>query len=197
MRIALITLEGFNEIDTFVACTLLNRVREPDWEVAVSCPGPSVTSMNGVTIQAQQPLGYARSADVVLFGSGRYSLEQSQDPDLLALLRFDPARQLIGSQCSGALLLHALGLIGEQTVCTDLKTSPLLEARGLTVLDRPFVAHGGLAMAGGCLAAQYLAAWVICKGPGLEAARSALAQIAPVGQIGSYVNAALEAIGAG
>ena len=195
MRIALIALEGFNEIDSFVALTLLNRVQAPGWNVAICCPAPEVTSLNGVRIQAQQTLSYARRADAVLFGSGRDSLAQSQDPALLAQIRLDPNRQLIGSQCSGALLLHALGLLAALPACTsDAKTRPLLLARGLHVLNQPFFAQGKLATAGGCLAAQYLAAWLICRSLGPEATREALHQIAPVGQEAGYVGAVMDIV---
>jgi hypothetical protein len=32
MRIAILTFDGFNEIDSFVALNLLNRVKRPGWQ---------------------------------------------------------------------------------------------------------------------------------------------------------------------
>lgn len=195
MQIALIALEGFNEIDTFVAFSLLNRVRQPGWEVAIAGAAPRVTSMNGLTIEIQQPLGFARAADAVLLGSGRQTLAQSQNAELLEHLRFDAKRQLIGSQCSGVLILRALGLIENLPVCTDAKTRERLIGQGVEVLKRPFVAHGRIAMAGGCLASQYLASWVIQRLCGEAVAREALLQIAPSGEEARFVRRALAAIG--
>jgi len=44
-----------------------------------------------------------------------------------------------------------------------------------------------VATAGGCLASQYLAAWVIARLEGLEAAEAAMHYVAPVGEKEEYV----------
>jgi len=95
--IAVVTLDGFNEVDSFVSSYMLGRVNRPCWRVAIACPTPQVTSMNGVIVSAQMSL--------------------------------DPAPQLTGSQCSGALLLAKLGLLDGVPVCTDLITRPWVIAR--------------------------------------------------------------------
>ena len=59
MNIAILTFEGFNELDSFIALGILNRMKGEGWNVQVTCPTAEVTSMNGVTIQAQQPLEFA------------------------------------------------------------------------------------------------------------------------------------------
>ena len=68
--IAVVTLDGFNEIDSFVASYMLGRVNRPDWNVAIACPAAQVTSMNGVTVHAQMSLDDLTSADAVIIGSG-------------------------------------------------------------------------------------------------------------------------------
>ena len=73
MRIAIVTFDGFNELDSFIALGLLNRLSAQGWKAEITSPAASITSMNGVTIQAQQPLEFANSADIVLFGSGIYT----------------------------------------------------------------------------------------------------------------------------
>ena len=50
------------------------------------------------------------------------------------------------------------------------------------MLTQPFTAQDNIATAGGCMAAQYLAAWVIAKLAGNPAAESALHYVAPVGE---------------
>ncbi|MNR31713.1 hypothetical protein D3C85_1492410 [compost metagenome] len=67
MRIAVLTFEGFNELDSFVAAGLLNRMRGQGWQAQITAPSEWITSMNGVRVQAQQPLEFANAADVVLF----------------------------------------------------------------------------------------------------------------------------------
>jgi transcriptional regulator GlxA family with amidase domain len=150
--------------------------------------------MNGVAIQAQSTLEEASAADAVILGSGMKTREIVASPELMARLRFDPARQLVGSQCSGALILAKLGILGDLPVCTDLITKPWVQETGARVLDQPFHARGNLATAGGCLASQYLAAWIIARSEGLDAARDALFYVAPVGEKDDYVDRALRHI---
>lgn len=194
MQIAVLTFDGFNELDSFIAAAILNRLRSQGWAAQITSPSEEVTSMNGVTIRRQKPLSFAAEADAVLIGSGIKTREIAADAGLLAQLRLDPARQLIGAQCSGTLLLAKLGLIGTLPACTDLTTKPWVIETGVEVLDAPFVAHGNVATAGGCLASQYLAAWMIARGAGVAAAREAIHYVAPVGEKEETVARALRAV---
>jgi transcriptional regulator GlxA family with amidase domain len=106
-------------------------------------------------------------------------------------VRLDPTRQLIGSQCSGALLLAKLDLLRDVPVCTDLISTPWVVEAGADVVDRPFSASGNVATAGGCLASQYLAAWIITRLADADAARTALRDVAPVGEKDEYVERAM------
>jgi transcriptional regulator GlxA family with amidase domain len=190
-RIAVVTLDGFNEIDSFVASYMLGRVDRPDWAVMIASPAPQVTSMNGVTVTAQMPLDELPAMDAVIVGSGMKTREYAADPAFLASLQLDPTRQVIGSQCSGALLLAKLGLLDGVPVCTDLVTKPWVVEAGANVVDQPFFASGNVATAGGCLSSQYLAAWTIARLADLDAARSALFYVAPVGEKDEYVDRAM------
>jgi transcriptional regulator GlxA family with amidase domain len=190
MRIAVLTFEGFNELDSFIASAMLNRVKNPELQALIVCPAPRVASMNGVVVQSQAPLSLAREAEAVIVGSGRDMRSLVRDPGLIGELRLDPSRQLIGAQCSGALVLAKLGLLGNVPACTDSKTKPWVEEAGVRVLDQPFVAHGNVATAGGCLASHYLAAWVIARLGGWSAAESVVHYVAPVGQKQEYVDRA-------
>ena len=87
-----------------------------------------------------------------------------------------------------------LGLLDDVPACTDLTTKPWVEEAGGNVLNQPFVAKGNVATAGGCLASQYLAAWVIARLEGIEAAKSAMHYVAPVGEKDDYVARALRNI---
>lgn len=196
MHIAILTFQGFNEIDSLVALGVLNRVKRPGWRVTLCCPEPTVTSMNGVVVHAQSTLAETATADAVLVGSGLQTRDVVADPQTMATLRqaLDPARQLIGAQCSGTLVLAQLGLLGTVPACTDLTTKPWVQAAGVAVLDQPFFAAGNVATSGGCLASPYLAAWVIARTEGVEAARSALHYVAPVGEKQAYVERAMGCI---
>ena len=191
MRIAILTFDGFNELDSFIVFGLLNRLSAVGWKAEITSPTSHVTSMNGVTVQAQQPLEFANSADAVVFGSGIYTgaiaQGMGQSGAVLDRLQLDPLRQMIGAQCSGALLMARLGLLADMPACTDLTTKPWLVEAGVRVEEAPFHARGPIATAGGCLASQYLAAWMMLRGAGELAATQALHYAAPVGEKDAYV----------
>ncbi|MNP09338.1 hypothetical protein D3C76_1014400 [compost metagenome] len=142
-------------------------------------------------LEAQASLQEACAADAVLVGSGMLTRDVVADPTLMAQLRLDPERQLLGAQCSGTLILAKLGLLNDVPACTDLTTKPWVEEAGVAVLNQPFVAKGNVATAGGCLSSQYLAAWFIARLAGVEAARDAIHYVAPVGEKEAYVTRAM------
>jgi len=194
MHVAILTFQGFNELDSLVALGVLNRIRRPGWRVTLCCPEPTVTSMNGVVVHAQSSIAQVSSADAVIVGSGIKTREIVEDPVLMAALRLDPARQLVGAQCSGTLVLAKLGMLGAVPACTDLTTKPWVQQAGVEVLNQPFFAAGNIATAGGCFASQYLAAWIIARSEGEDAARAALHYVAPVGEKEEYVARAMKNI---
>jgi len=191
MHIAILTFDGYNELDSLIAFGILNRVKRPGWRVSIACPAPRVTSMNGVVIESQLTLREACAADAVIVGSGLLTRQVVADAALMAELRLDPSTQLLGAQCSGTLVLAKLGLLDGIPACTDLTTRPWVEEAGVKVLNQPFFAKGRVATAGGCLASQYLAAWMIANLVDVESARSALHYVAPVGEKEEYVSRAI------
>jgi len=194
MHIAILTFEGFNELDSLVALGILNRIKAPGWRVSIASPTARVRSMNGVVLESQASLRDACEADAVIVGSGMQTRQVVADAALMAQLQLDPSRQLLGAQCSGALVLARLGLLRKVPACTDLTTKPWVEEAGVAVLNQPFVAHGNVATAGGCLSSQYLAAWVIARLQGVQAARDAIHYVAPVGEKDDYVTRAMKNI---
>lgn len=194
MRIAILTFDGFNELDSFIALGLLNRLSAEGWKAEIASPTAQVTSMNGVTVEAQRPLEFANDADAVIFGSGVYNRAIAENSALLDRLQLDPVRQFLGAQCSGALLLARLGLLADMPACTDLSTKPWLLQAGVRVEEAPFHARGPIATAGGCLASQYLASWLLVRGAGFDKAAQALHHAAPVGEKDAYVGRLLDVV---
>jgi len=194
MQVAILTFDGFNELDSFVAAAIVNRLRSHGWAAHITAPTETVTSMNGVTVHRQRPMAFVGQADAVLIGSGIRTRDIAADAAMIASLRLDPMRQLIAAQCSGTLLLARLGLIGDLPACTDLATRPWVVEAGVTVIDAPFAAHGNVATAGGCLAAPYLAAWMIARRGSVALAREALHYVAPVGEKDRFVDHAMTVV---
>lgn len=195
MRISILTFDAFNDLDSLVAFGMLNRIAllgDTDWQVRIASPMPHVTSMNGLTIDAHEDLGQLAQADAVLIGSGMKTREVANTPALMEQLRvLNPARQLLAAQCSGTFLLSRLGLLGRAPACTDLTSKPWVVESGVDVVPRAFAAHGNVATAGGCLASQYLVAWLIARLKGLDAAREVLHYFAPVGEKQAFIDRAL------
>ncbi len=88
-------------------------------------------------------------------------------------------------------MLAKLGLAGRIPACTDLTSKPWVQAAGVQVVNQPFFAQGNVATAGGCLSAHYLAAWIVARLKGLDAAKEVLHYFAPVGEKEVYVQRAL------
>ncbi|WCM48586.1 DJ-1/PfpI family protein [Pseudomonas sp. WJP1] len=194
MHIAILTFEGYNELDSLIALGILNRIKKPGWRVSIASPTAKVRSMNGVVIESHVSLREASEADAVIVGSGMQTRDVVADPALMAQLELDPGRQLLGAQCSGTLILAKLGLLKDVPACTDLTTKPWVQEAGGDVLNQAFFANGNIATAGGCLASQYLATWIIARLEGIDAAQSALYYVAPVGEKENYVSRAMRNI---
>jgi len=52
MHVAILTFEGYNELDSLIALGVLNRVHAADGRVSIASPRPRVRSMNGVVIES-------------------------------------------------------------------------------------------------------------------------------------------------
>jgi len=86
MHIAILTFDGFNELDSFIALGILNRVKQPRWRVSLACPVPRVRSMNGIVVEAQASLKDAGTADAVIVGSGVRTREIVKDAEIMEQL---------------------------------------------------------------------------------------------------------------
>jgi len=182
LRIVIVAFDDFTDLDLILVWDLLNRVHVPGWSVRILGEAAFHRSMTGLTIPTHGHISEVGAADAVLFTSGKGTRVKIQDPAYMEHFRLDANRQLIGSICSGALLLAALGLLDGKRATTYPSAKSLLEAYGVEVVERPIVIEGNVATAGGCLAGQYLAAWVIERLVGNAIAQSVLTSCQPVGE---------------
>jgi transcriptional regulator GlxA family with amidase domain len=139
MEACIITFDDFTDIDVFFLWDLLNRVNEPGWRVRILGESDSHLSSTGIRIPMHGHISESTSCDVVLFSSGMGTRRKRLDPEFLSHFRLNPERQLIGSMCSGALLLAALGLLEGKQATTYPTSRALLESTGVRVVERPFV----------------------------------------------------------
>jgi transcriptional regulator GlxA family with amidase domain len=182
MLIAQIVFDDFTDLDVFLAWDLLNRVRRPDWSVRLLGTSDRHTSAAGLSIPMHGRVEEANGADAVLFSSGIATRDLRLDRAYLARFALDPARQLVGSMCSGALLLAALGLLDGKRATTHPRARDLLAATKAVVVDEPFVREGNVATAAACLAGVDLASWVVETLLGPAVRDAVLREVVPVGR---------------
>lgn len=189
MKISIVIFDQFTDVDLFLMWDLFNRIPFPDWEVRILGDAAQQLSATGLSIPTHGRVEEANESDVVLFVSGVGTRTKMVDQSWLSRFQLNPEKQMIGSICSGSLLLAALGLLRGKTATTYPTTKPVLENLGVTVEEKPFISHGSIATAGGCLAAQYLAGWVIESKLGGEWRQLVLKSIQPVGEGLSFSDA--------
>lgn len=178
--VAIVTLEGFNEIDSLLAFSMLNRLNKAGLEAKIVSDSTQVSSMNGLVVAAQDDLANLASYNAVLFGSGCKTSEHLTNSALMASFRLT-SKQLVASQCSGARFLHQLSLLPQNfAVATDSKTATWFSQQNQPVSPQSFSATGNLATAGGCLSGEYLAAWLAKNLLNEQAMETMLAQVIPV-----------------
>ena len=183
MNISIIIFDNFTDIDLWLMWDLLKRVRFPNWHVQILGEKSSHISQTGIVIATHGSLQLANKSDVVLFVSGPGTRKEIHNKNFLGAFQLNPDKQLIGSMCSGALLLAALGILKAGDKGTTYPTAKKqLEEFQINVVEEPFVQIGNVATAAGCLAAQYLSGWVIEKGAGIEMRNIVLQSIQPVGE---------------
>lgn len=181
-KIAIVIFDRFTDIDLWLMWDLLNRVRVDDWSVKIVGEREKHVSVTGIETATHGRLDEAKDADAVLFVSGPGTRERITDEAWLSKLDLDPERQLIGSICSGSLILAKLGSLDGKTATTYPTSKPVLESLGVEVVEKPFVAHGNVATAGGCLAQQYLIGWVVEKLADIDWSELIVKAIQPVGE---------------
>lgn len=182
INISIIAFDNFTDVDVFLTWDLLKRIKDPAWNVRILAESAQITSMNGLTIPTQGHINEANDSDAVIFASGPGTRVKMVDPTFLSSFTLNPDRQLLGSMCSGALILGALGLLNSKTATTYPTAVEQLKKFGALPVEKPFVQNGNIATAAGCLSAQYLAGWVIENYYGREIRELVIKSIQPVGE---------------
>nr|AIA17158.1 Putative amidotransferase [uncultured bacterium] len=181
-KIAIVIFDKFTDIDLFLMWDLLNRVRVEGWEVKILGENDAHLSATNIEIKTHGRVEEANESDAVLFVSGQGTRDRIADEIWLAKFNLNAEKQFIGSICSGSLILARLGFLDGKTATTYPTSKNALENFGVEVIEKPFIAHGKVATAGGCLAQQYLIGWVIENLAGTDWKNLVLKSIQPVGE---------------
>lgn len=182
MKIAIVVFDKFTDVDLWLMWDLLNRARVADWSVKILGARNAHISATGIEVKTHGAIEEANDADAVLFVSGQGTRDRIADENWLAKFDLNPEKQFVGSICSGSLILAKLGLLEGKTATTYPTSKSVLESFGVEVVEKPFVAHGNVATAGGCLAQQYLVGWVIENLAGKDWRDLITKSIQPVGE---------------
>ncbi|MDJ1485071.1 DJ-1/PfpI family protein [Cytophagaceae bacterium YF14B1] len=185
MKVTIVAFDQCTDIDVFLPWDLFNRVRliHPEWSIRIVGTKAVHTSATGLPVTIHGDIEECNAADIVFFSSGAGTRSLIKDPSYLNRFTLNPEKQLIGSMCSGSLLLAALGLLNGLTATTYPSVQHILESMGITVVEEPLVVHGNIATAAGCLAALDLVGWMVEKTVGTETKDRVLASVQPVGKL--------------
>jgi putative intracellular protease/amidase len=182
MRVGIVIFDQFTDLDLWLMWDLLNRVKVENWEVKILGDKDIHLSATNIEVKTSGRIEEANDADAVLFVSGQGTRDVIADENWLSKFNLNLEKQLIGSICSGSLILAKLGLLEGKTATTYPTAKSALESFGIEVIEKPFIAHGKIATAGGCLAQQYLIGWVIENLVDKDWAKLVVKAIQPVGE---------------
>lgn len=186
MKIAIVCFDKFTDIDVFLPWDLLNRVRLvggiSDWNVQLLGTEKTQISMSGLRIPMTGNISEIPFANAVIFASGKGVQDLYRNQEYLNKIHLDPKRQLIGSMCSGALLLGAKNLLNGKKATTYPTVVEQLKAFDVEVIEQSFVNEGNISTAAGCYAAQDLVAWIIRTLVNEEMVDTVLESVQPVGK---------------
>nr|AIA16625.1 Putative amidotransferase [uncultured bacterium] len=186
MNAAIIIFDDFTDIDLFLIWDILGR-QSLGWEVKILGQKNEHVSTNGLSIKTHGNIAESINFDVVIFCSGKKGTRKViNDQSFLNSIRLDINKQLIGSICSGALIMAKLGLLDGLTATTHPQAKKELQSLGIEAVDKPLVAHKNIATTGGCLAGVYLAAWLIQNKHGTAKRDEVIEELLPVGQQAIY-----------
>lgn len=187
MHTAIIAFDGFTDLDLFLPFDLMSRGGQffPDIDFKVTLHGTKEHhfSKGGLKISMDGPIEAAAQANAVIVTSGPATRDLCRDQNYMARIKsaLNPSRQFIASQCSGALILAAAEFLSGKTATTYPTAAKTLAEFGATVENRPFIAHGRVATAGGCLAGLALCHWLLRAHHGVGVADAILKTAQPVG----------------
>ena len=157
MRIDIIIFDGFDELDAIAPYEVLRTAAEMGAPIEVTLAGAhgaaTITASHGARIAVER--GPSADADVLLVPGGGYfhgtgirnEIERGELPRVIAAAHARDA--IVGSVCTGAMLLAATGITAGRRVTTHHLAIDDLRASGAEVVEARFVDDGDIVTAGG------------------------------------------------
>jgi transcriptional regulator GlxA family with amidase domain len=157
MRIDIILFEGFDELDAVAPYEVLRTAAEfgapIEAQLVGAHGGATITASHGMRIVVER--GPSESADMLLVPGGGYfqgagirgEIERGELPRVLTAAHARGA--IVGSVCTGAMLLAATGILAGRRATTHHLAIDDLRAAGVEVVEARFVDDGEIVSAGG------------------------------------------------
>jgi transcriptional regulator GlxA family with amidase domain len=157
MRIDIILFDGFDELDAVAPYEVLRTAAEFGAPIEAELVGAhgaaTITASHGTRIVVER--GASETADMLLVPGGGYfhgagirsEIERGELPRLLAAAHERGA--IVGSVCTGAMLLAATGIVAGRRATTHHLAIDDLRAAGAEVVEARFVDDGDIVSAGG------------------------------------------------
>lgn len=185
-KIGIVIFDRFTDIDAIMHWDLLNRVRlnfgVSEFEVKLLGTEVSHLSSSGLRIPVSGSIDEISELDAVVLASGLGTRSLIEDKNYLSRLNtmLDPDKQLLAAQCSGSLLLGAIGLLDGVKVTAYPPILELLETYQAVPINQSFVIDNQIATASSCLAAPQLSNWLIENLVGQEIAKKVMQTAQPI-----------------
>ena len=157
MRIDIIIFDGFDELDAIAPYEVLRTAAEMGAPIEVTLTGAhgaaTITASHGARIAVER--GPSEDADMLIVPGGGYfhgsvirtEVERGELPRVIVEAHARGA--IVGSVCTGAMLLAATGLSAGRRMTTHHLAIDDLRASGADVVEARFVDDGDIVSAGG------------------------------------------------
>ena len=184
MQIALIASDNFTDLYLILHWDILSRVKTygkiENWSVKILGTQETHLSSLGLPIPTHGHVRMAAEADGIILCSGRGTRNLLFDEEYLLTLGLNPEKQFIGAQCSGSLILGALGFLRNVMVTAYPPILDELKNYEAIPVNEPLVVMNKIATASNCLGGQYLSRWLIESLAGKEVANKVMLTVTPL-----------------
>ena len=183
MNIQIIIFDGFEELDAIGPYETLRLATDlkPDFQVQLVTleMRSEIIAANGLSVRPHGHLGNSRPDILIVPGGGWLSrapngawaeVQHGVLPSKLAYLHRNGV--IMGSVCTGAMLLAIAGLLKNRPATTNRGAMKELRAAGAEVITERVVDDGDIITAGGIMCGIDLSLWLIERFISPEAART-------------------------
>lgn len=165
--IGIVLFEGVEELDFIGPWEVFTMARKLRGEVDVLTVAErdgAVQCGKGLRVLPDRAFDAAPPLDLVLVPGGQGTRRELGNPKMLEFLRaIAPRCRFVTSVCTGALVLHAAGLLEGRRATTHWASYDVLEQRGGTtvVRDVRYVRDGNVVTSAGVSAGIDMALWIV------------------------------------